>query len=132
MRRERWHGRERIDLGTQLLDRQVLDPDGLAVGKVDDIELERGDDGALEVVGIVTGSSALDQRMPAPERIVLDAVLRLGGGPDEPRPIPLDQVVDLTSAVTITAEAASEATSRAEERFRRFVARLPGAGDASG
>ncbi|GAB4002858.1 hypothetical protein GCM10029992_42310 [Glycomyces albus] len=132
MRRERWHGRDRIDLGTQLLDRQILDPDGLAVGKVDDIELERGEEGALEVVGVVTGSSALDERMQPPERILLNALLRLGGGPDEPRHIALDELVDLTSSVTVSAAAAADAASPAEERFRRFVSRLPGADRASG
>ena len=58
MSRERWHGRERIDLGTELLDRQIVGPDGEAVGKVDDLDLTRRDDGTIEVAELLVGAFA--------------------------------------------------------------------------
>ena len=38
---------DELDLALHLLDRQVQDAEGALVGKVDDVELTRTDDGAL-------------------------------------------------------------------------------------
>ncbi|GAB3233561.1 hypothetical protein GCM10027447_30090 [Glycomyces halotolerans] len=132
MSEDRWRGRERIDLGTQLLDRQVVDPDGIAVGKVDDLELRYRDDGVLEVTAMLVGTDALADRVPQPAKGLLRRLLRLAGGPDEARRIPLDQVMQLTSAVEVTGPAAEAALSPAERRLRDFVAKIPGAGHAGG
>ena len=128
MNRDRWHGDDRIDLGTQLLDRQITGPESVAVGKVDDLELTRREDGSLEVTGLLVGVSALRGRMPRGARWLLDLGARAGGGPDAPRRIDLGEVVDVGSDVEVTAGAAEAAASPAEARMRRLVSRVPGAG----
>ena len=45
-----------------LLDRQVVDRDGLMVGKVDDVELTLTPDGRWEVTGLLAGPPALVPR----------------------------------------------------------------------
>jgi sporulation protein YlmC with PRC-barrel domain len=51
-----------IDGALHLLDRQVLDSDGRMLGKVDDIELTRQDDG-LAITALLTGTAALLERL---------------------------------------------------------------------
>ena len=48
-----------LDLALHLLDRQVQDAADALVGKVDDVELTRADDGALVVSGLLLGVNAL-------------------------------------------------------------------------
>ena len=54
---------EELDLVLHLLDRQVQDADGALVGKVDDVELTRLDDGTLVVSGLLLGANALLPRL---------------------------------------------------------------------
>lgn len=123
-----WHGRDRVDLGTQMLDRQITAPEAVHVGKVDDLELHFREDGALEVTALLVGASALCHRMPSPARGLLRLAMRLTGGPHPARRIGLAHVVDVKSDVEVTAEAGESATSPTERRLRKFVARIPGAG----
>jgi len=51
-----------IDGALDLLDRQLLDVDGLMLGKVDDVELTQTDDG-LAVTALLTGQVALFHRL---------------------------------------------------------------------
>ena len=53
----------RYDAALRLLDRQVIDPDGRLVAKVDDLELTEHDDGRLVVTAILTGPSSLGPRL---------------------------------------------------------------------
>jgi len=52
---------KQYDAALHLLDRQLLDPDGELVGKVDDLELSE-QDGDLVVSAILTGPAALGPR----------------------------------------------------------------------
>ena len=52
-----------LDLALHLLDRQVQDAEDALVGKVDDVELTRTDDGALVVSGLLLGTNALLPRL---------------------------------------------------------------------
>jgi hypothetical protein len=52
----------RYDAALHLLDRQLVDPDGRPVGKVDDLELTEGD-GALVVTAVLVGPGALGPRL---------------------------------------------------------------------
>lgn len=54
---------DELDLALHLLDRQVQDADGALVGKVDDVELTRTDDGMLVVSGLLLGANALLPRL---------------------------------------------------------------------
>lgn len=128
-----WHGRESVDLGTELLDRQIVDPDGVPVGQVDDVVLRARDDGRLEVAALVTGVAALERRLPRWARWCLRAATRPVGGLDEPRHIDMAEVTDAGVKVTVTRAGAAAGASPAQDRIRRrIIARIPGSGHASG
>lgn len=94
-----------FDAVLHLLDRQVVDEHGLAVCKVDDVELTENRSGTLAVTGLLAGSPALVPRFGGR----LGGVLRrqwqrLGieqSDRDHPWRIPLDQVEALGSAVEL-------------------------------
>jgi hypothetical protein len=94
-----------------LLDRQLVDPDGVLVGKIDDIELD------LEP-GVVDAGS------PAP-RV---RALLVGWGPHEPAHIDAALIRTFGSDVQIL-ESAEHLRSHDGERWLRhnFVRRIPGA-----
>jgi hypothetical protein len=94
-----------------LLDRQLVDPDGVLVGKVDDLDLD------LEPGVVEPGS-------PAPR---VSAML-VGWGPHEPAHIDVALIRDFGSDVRILSSAA-ELRSHDGERWLRhhFVRRIPGA-----
>jgi len=52
-----------LDGNLELLDRQIVDHDGLMVGKVDDVELTERESGRLVVTGLLTGPGALGSRL---------------------------------------------------------------------
>lgn len=127
----RWHELTQVDLGDRLLDRQVIDPDGASVGKVDDLRLRVREDGRIEVTELLLGAPALTGRFAGwARRIVSWAVRRLSVS-DRPRAIPMTTVLRATPAVMVTRSAAKAVESPTEQRVRRFVGRIPGAGDAS-
>lgn len=69
----------RLDAVLNLLDRQVLDVDGLMVCKVDDVELAQANDGALTVTAILSGPAALWPRFSGRiGRSLLELWQRLG------------------------------------------------------
>lgn len=128
-----WSGRERIDLGTELLDRQIVDPDGVAVAKVDDVELRTREDGRLEVSALIVGTAALRRRLPRWGWLLVRAGAALAGGPSEERRVPVAAVTDADSDVVTTKAGAERAASPAEDRLRRhIIGRIPGARHASG
>lgn len=127
-----WHGREWVDLGTELIDHQIVDPEGVSAGKVDDVEFGIRRDGNLEVTALLVGTAALLPRIGW-ARAPLRWLLARFGGPDEPRRIPIGQVSQVDSALHVTAEAARSAQSPAEQRLRQnVIRRIPGGRDASG
>jgi hypothetical protein len=52
-----------IDAALELLDRQLVDSDDNAAGKIDDLELEQLSDGAFVVSAILSGPGALAPRL---------------------------------------------------------------------
>jgi hypothetical protein len=52
-----------LSAGLDLLDRQLVDPEGLMAGNVDDLELELREVGPPEVVSILAGPGALARRL---------------------------------------------------------------------
>jgi hypothetical protein len=53
----------RYDAALNLLDRQIIDPDGRLLANVDDLELTERDDGRLVFTAILTGPGALGPRL---------------------------------------------------------------------
>ena len=52
-----------LDAALNLLDRQIIDPDGRLFGNVDDLELTERDDGRLVVTALLTGPGVLGPRL---------------------------------------------------------------------
>lgn len=92
----------RYDAALHLLDRQIVDPDGQPVAKVDDIGLEERD-GRLVVAALICGPGALGPRLGEPlGRWVVGVWRRLR--PDEApksRRVPFTDVVWVDSAVHV-------------------------------
>ena len=70
-----------VHAGLQLLDRQLVDREGVLCGKVDDVEIEVDDDGRAYVTAILCGPGALlsrtgRTRRPACSRWVTPRSLR--------------------------------------------------------
>jgi len=97
--------RSSIDAALHLLDRQVVDRDGLMVCKVDDLEVSDPGDGSLAVTGILTGGAALFPRLSHHLGGWLATTWhRLGqqkGHRDTPDHLPLGLVTELGSGVRI-------------------------------
>ena len=122
----------RLWAGLQLLDRQLVDDDGVPCGIVDDLELARDEEsGNLHVVAILSGPGALATRLGAP---------RLGGWlrrmnalvstqEGDPVRIPFQRVRDVGGHVSLSLEA-SETGPATRERWARdhLIAHIPGSG----
>ena len=97
-----------LDAVLHLLDRQVVDKDGLAVCKVDDVELSENKSGRLAVTGLLAGPAALVPRYGGHRGGVLRRQwLRIGveqSGRGAPWRIDLDDVERLGSAVELRVE----------------------------
>ena len=96
------------DAVLNLLDRQIVDVDGMAVGKVDDLELVEDSSGALVPTGLLVGLAALLPRFG--DRFGDWLYLRwlqlapADGERTRPGAIDLDLVEDVTSEVHLSVE----------------------------
>ena len=124
------------DLGLHLLDRQVIDHDGLEVGNVDDVELLVPEDGSPPyVVALLTGPQALGPRLGGLLGVWLvfwsHALTR--ESEDRPGRIGAELITDLGSRVTVARSRAELGVHRNEDRARDYlIGRLPGARGARG
>lgn len=95
-----------MDAVLHLLDRQVVDLDGLLAGKVDDLELTEYADGSLVVTGLLLGPAALVPRLGGRlGSALLGAWGRLGltrAGRLVPGWIGMDRVAALNSEVRLS------------------------------
>ncbi|MFL6076249.1 MAG: PRC-barrel domain-containing protein [Mycobacteriales bacterium] len=118
-----------IDAGLNLLDRQVLDADGVSVGKVDDLEVTEGDDGRLRVTGLIIGPWALTNRFGG----VIGRMFTLLFGDDDATVVPLDLVEKRDTAIHLRARQDDLGLARSEHWVRRhLIGKIPGVDDASG
>jgi sporulation protein YlmC with PRC-barrel domain len=97
-----------LDAALHLLDRQVVDREGLMVCNVDDLEITEDADGALAVTGILVGPAALWPRLSGVVGHWLRRTwLRLGiqyAGRDVPFYLGLDLVQEIGSSVLLDAD----------------------------
>jgi hypothetical protein len=119
----------RISAGLALLDRQLVDPDGLMAGKVDDLAIELRDDGAAPVVTeILAGPGALARRIGG--RLggwIASVHARLQGGSRDPASISFSVVARIDDHVTLTVSREDVATFAFEEWVRdHVIAKIPG------
>jgi hypothetical protein len=124
-----------MDLGKHVVDKELLDCNGLRAGKADDLLLDIGQpraDGTLpfpEVEAIITGPMALSIDLPRPAQWVTRLIYRLlGVAHPEPVTIDWDHVVaiDVVAHLDIDRERAG-LMELANAVNRRFIGRLPGA-----
>jgi len=129
-------GARELSAGLQLLDRQILNREGLLVGKVDDLELETiGDGDDLYVTAILTGPGVLVHRLGARrfgsslQRVNAFVFGREGvhGAEEDPSRLPFHQVIELARDVKVAVEHDRLATSSGERWVRDHVMRhIPG------
>ncbi|MEU1193488.1 hypothetical protein [Streptomyces sp. NPDC005859] len=118
-----------------LLDRQVVDPDGRPVCKVDDLELAIDEHGRPYVTAILVGPAALAPRLDGKLARWLTAVqqrlkLRRREGPAR---LDFTCVTGIGAVVTITAPTGGVPVHALEDWMRdNVIGRLPGAGHAAG
>ena len=109
-----------IDLALGLLDHQLVDSDNRRCGKVDDLEIEGLDTASPRLAAIIVGAPAWRGRGR-----VGRLAARLAGG--RSTRVPWSEVEEIASDVQLRKPAGELRLDAAEERARRFIARLPGA-----
>jgi sporulation protein YlmC with PRC-barrel domain len=122
---------ERLRLGLQLLDRQIVDREDRIAGKVDDLELtEPGDGGAPVVTAILSGRGALAHRLGGRLGRIAEALSRrLLPQETEDGRIEWDDVVSIGSCVKVNRDRDELATATVERAVRTaFIERIPGSG----
>jgi sporulation protein YlmC with PRC-barrel domain len=110
---------ETVDLALGILDHQLVDDEGRRCGKVDDLELELGEN-PPRVSAIIVGTTAWRDRSR------LGALLARLLGVDSVR-IPWEEVASIESAVQLRRTARELRLGRGDDRYRALVERLPGA-----
>ena len=120
---------QRRDLALHLLDRQIIDTDGNAVGNVDDVEFD--DDGM--VTALLTGPQALAPRIGGHLGrwlLVLSAGISRRST-EQPTRIGIDLVTDYGTAITVARSREDLGAHLNEDRMRDYViGRIPGANHA--
>ena len=118
---------DEMDLALHLLDRQVEDAEGALVGKVDDVELTRSEDGSLVVTGLLLGANALLPRLWQRGHELWVAAAPQRPGQNVPDRIDLALVERLDSGVRLrTRRAGSAPPARALDPERVRLALLLG------
>lgn len=124
--------RDRMLIGFDLLDRQIVDRYGRDVGKVDDVELTVAEDGTAYLSALLVGPQALGPRLGGwLGRVVTSTARRMRLTPAGPLRIPFDVVGEVGGAVTLTISRDLLTEPELERWLREHViSRIPGSGDA--
>jgi sporulation protein YlmC with PRC-barrel domain len=120
----------RYDLSLSLLDRQMIDKDGFAAGKVDDVEFEWVEGSPPYVSAILTGPGALGPRIGGRVGRWLVAIQARLRDPDSPGPatISFGVVTKIDNAVHLNVSREDLPVIRFGAWVRRhLIERIPGA-----
>lgn len=116
-----------LDAHFELLDRQILDHDGLMVGKVDDVELEQRDDGRVYVSALLTGPGALGPRIGGGLGTIVTGTWARLSGRTEPARIDWSVVAAVETAIRLAVSRTTVSVDGFETWMRdRVVAAIPG------
>ena len=110
-----------IDIGLQVLDRQLLDKDGRRCGNVDDLAIEGGAGEVPEVVALLVGPGYWPQRAGLIGRLAG----WIGGGRSVR--VPWNDIRKLDSAVELKRSATELGLGRGDDRLRPYLGKIPGA-----
>jgi hypothetical protein len=128
-----------LDAALELLDRQLIDRDGRLAGNVDDVEItlpdgwpDAGPDELPVVAALLSGPGVLAERFGGRLGHAWAALhRRLHPGTSGEGAIPMAQVRDIGSAITLAVARAELASERMEDWFRdHIIIKIPGAGHA--
>jgi sporulation protein YlmC with PRC-barrel domain len=117
-----------MDVGRQILDQQLVDRTGLAVGKVDGIMMELRDGTLPRLTAVLTGGHLFAWRLhPQLQGWARWLTRRWGPGRPEPLRIPWSKVMKIGVDVKVDIEAAD---AMPWERWvrERIIGRIPGSG----
>jgi sporulation protein YlmC with PRC-barrel domain len=107
-----------VDIVLGILDHQLVDSEGRNCGKVDDLEISGLDTGAPEVTEIIVGGRAWRSRG------LLGRLASYFSG--DAVHVPWSEVESVSSVVVLKRTAAELRLGRGDDRWSRFVARIPG------
>ena len=110
-----------LDLGLQLVDRQLLDSEDRRCGNVDDLALEGGPGERLEVVALFSGPGVWRRRAGLIGRFAA----WIGGG--RVVRIPWEEVANVSAHVKLRKRAEELGLGRGDDRLRPFIQKIPGA-----
>jgi sporulation protein YlmC with PRC-barrel domain len=111
-----------IDIGLQVLDRQLLDKDGRRCGNADDLAIEAEPGGAAEVVAILVGPGYWSQRAGLIGRLAG----WIGGG--RRVRVPWGEVEKVDAGIELKSGATELGLGRGDDRVRPYIDKIPGAG----
>jgi sporulation protein YlmC with PRC-barrel domain len=111
-----------IDIGLQVLDRQLLDKNGRRCGNVDDLAIEGGAGEVAEVVAILVGPGYWAQRAG----LIGKLAGWIGGG--RRVRVNWNDVRKIDAAVKLKREATELGLGRGDDRLRPYLEKIPGAG----
>lgn len=122
-------GRYVIDAALHLLDRQVVDKDGMASGKVDDLELTvPSGGGAPYITAILSGPGALGRMLGGRAGRALESIQRRLSDQTEPPRIPFGVVKLVDSHIDLTVSREELDVTKLEDWVRdRIISKIPGA-----
>lgn len=115
-----------MDVVRDLLDKNVVDRNGQAMGRVDAILFEQ-DDGPPRITALLIGPVALASRLhPALGRLVSALERRLGIDRDRPCRIDVSDIDRIDRTIRLGITLGETRAAAVEELLRRWVLRLPG------
>jgi sporulation protein YlmC with PRC-barrel domain len=119
-----------LHVGFHLLDRQIVDRDGLAVGKVDEVELGLDDRGTPYLAALLVGPQVLGPRLGGwPGRLVTGLARRLRTDRSGPLRIPYHLVRRVDSAIELSVRRDLLREPELESWLREhLIGRIPGSG----
>ena len=120
--------KDTIELGLDILDRQLLDSEGEPCGKVDDLELDYDGNGRPTVAAILTNPGALAPRLGWAGHVMHAFWKRLHDRGD-PAPIRLgwELVAKIDFAVHLTVQRRDAGLTRSEDWvYERVLSKVPG------
>ena len=119
------------DLALHLLDRQVVDTDGKAVGNVDDVEFLVPDDGSPPyVVALLTGPQALAPRLGGllGQWLLFWSQSVTRGSDDQPGRIGAELITEIGPHLKVARSRRDLGVHENEDRVRAYlIDRIPGA-----